>query len=221
MYRRIVTSALAAVTLSVAAVGFAAPASATQTENLADCNASLNGAQINVTAGQDLLIRFTTCTTSSATLRIGTTSNPSTSTAVIGGAEFRVQGSPNPNPVPWTIEGFGQGSVGSPLPVGSYTVFFTSPNNLQASFAVTVASPAPDPAPASSGSGPASVIQQFGKPATGSCDANQPEGLDWAGVPAGGWAESWAEWMNGGAGGAVCTRTLVHRSGALGWRVLT
>jgi hypothetical protein len=69
-------------------------------------------------------------------------------------------------------------------------------------------------------SGPGPIFQQFGKPSAGTCDAAASESLNWSGVTGGGWGESWAEWMNGGLGGAVCTRTLVY-SNALGkWVVV-
>ena len=69
----------------------------------------------------------------------------------------------------------------------------------------------------SSSNTPAPATQQFGKPASGTCDAAQPAGLDWAGVPSGGWANSWAEWMNSGTGGFVCTRTLVYSTALTTW----
>jgi hypothetical protein len=72
----------------------------------------------------------------------------------------------------------------------------------------------------SEGSGPAPILQQFGKPATGTCDATQPEMLNIGGAESGGWSNSWAEWMNGGSGGAVCTRTLIY-SNALGHWVVS
>lgn len=65
----------------------------------------------------------------------------------------------------------------------------------------------------SSGVGPDPVLQQFGKPATGTCDEAQPEGLNWAGVSSGGWGVTWSEWVNGRQGGYVCSRWLVYRSG--------
>ena len=65
-------------------------------------------------------------------------------------------------------------------------------------------------------SGPTSILQQFAKPATGTCDAAQPEGLNWAGVASGGWGESWAQWANGGRGGTVCTRMLEYVNS---WRI--
>ena len=65
-------------------------------------------------------------------------------------------------------------------------------------------------------SGPTSILQQFARPATGTCDAAQPEGLNWAGVASGGWSESWAQWANGGQGGTVCTRMLEYVNS---WRI--
>ncbi len=70
-----------------------------------------------------------------------------------------------------------------------------------------------------SASGPAPVVQQFGKPTSGSCDAAAPETLNWSGVASGGWGESWAEWMNSGNGGAVCSRTLVYSDSLGAWTV--
>jgi hypothetical protein len=72
---------------------------------------------------------------------------------------------------------------------------------------------------ASSGSAPAPIFQEFGKPGSGTCDAAQPEGLNWANVSSGGWGQSWSHWMNGGLGGAVCTRTLVYSSSLSKWIV--
>jgi hypothetical protein len=57
---------------------------------------------------------------------------------------------------------------------------------------------------------PAPHVQQFRKLAAGTCDAEAPKDLDWAGVAGGGWGESWAQWMNDGMGGEVCTRTLPY-----------
>jgi len=72
---------------------------------------------------------------------------------------------------------------------------------------------------ASSSDTPAPIVQQFGKPITGTCDAAQPDMLSIGGAESGGWSESWAEWMNGGLGGAVCTRTLVYSSALGHWVV--
>lgn len=66
---------------------------------------------------------------------------------------------------------------------------------------------------------PSPVVQQFGKPASGTCDAAAPASLNWSGVASGGWGESWAQWMNSGKGGAVCTRTLVYSTSQSRWIV--
>jgi len=75
------------------------------------------------------------------------------------------------------------------------------------------------PTSARSTSAPAPVIQQFEKPATGTCDEAQPEGLNWGGASSGGWGESWAQWMHEGQGGAVCTRTLAYNNSTASWQV--
>ncbi len=66
---------------------------------------------------------------------------------------------------------------------------------------------------------PAPVVQEFGKPAEVTCDAAAPEGLNWAGVPSGGWGVTWAQWLNEGKGGAVCSRTLAYSSNLGTWHV--
>jgi hypothetical protein len=73
---------------------------------------------------------------------------------------------------------------------------------------------------ASAGSGaPAPVVQEFGLPASGTCAAAASKDLNWAGVPSGGWSVSWGQWMNGGRGGAVCTRTLTYSTLTSAWGV--
>ena len=87
------------------------------------------------------------------------------------------------------------------------------------SWIVTVVT-APTPTSDSSSPAPPSpLIQQFGKPVAGTCDEAQPEGLNLAGVTNGGWGISWAQWMNGGTGGAVCTRTLFYSTDQSKWIV--
>jgi hypothetical protein len=63
------------------------------------------------------------------------------------------------------------------------------------------------------------ILQQFGAPTAGTCAQSQPAGLDWSDVASGGWSESWAEWVNDGWGGAVCTRTLVYSESSGTWTV--
>jgi len=88
---------------------------------------------------------------------------------------------------------------------------------IDGSFTVTYAPPGDDPG--GSAPGPAPLMQQFPRPATGTCDEAQPEGLNWSGVGSGGWGESWAQWMNDGEGGDVCTRTLIYNASASAWEV--
>jgi hypothetical protein len=66
---------------------------------------------------------------------------------------------------------------------------------------------------------PPPVLQQFGMPSSGTCDASAPIILNWGGAGSGGWGNSWAQWANGGKGGAVCTRTLVYSNSASRWIV--
>jgi len=70
-----------------------------------------------------------------------------------------------------------------------------------------------------SGPTPPPVMQQFGMPSSGTCDAAAPVMLNWGGAASGGWGNSWAQWANGGKGGAVCTRTLVYSNSASRWIV--
>ena len=64
--------------------------------------------------------------------------------------------------------------------------------------------------------GPADVIQQVGRPTSG-CENLALPLLDWAGVSSGRWKSSWAEWVNGGRGGSVCTRTLAYSTNTNAW----
>lgn len=71
----------------------------------------------------------------------------------------------------------------------------------------------------SSSGGPAEILQAFGLPASGTCATSQPANINWAGVGSGGWANSWAQWVNGGKGGPVCIRTLVYSTTQAKWIV--
>lgn len=63
---------------------------------------------------------------------------------------------------------------------------------------------------AQSADGPPEWLQQVGMPASGECTGIDDAALNRGGASAGGWGRSWAQWMNDGAGGAVCTRTLAY-----------
>jgi hypothetical protein len=51
-------------------------------------------------------------------------------------------------------------------------------------------------------------IQQVGVPPSGECIDVPSPAAHWPGFPFGGWSKSWAQWINGGTGGAVCTREI-------------
>lgn len=77
----------------------------------------------------------------------------------------------------------------------------------------------PSPSSSSTSSGPASVMQQFGLPASGNCEDGASDAMNWSGITSGAWGISWAQWMNNGAGGTVCTRTVEYDTSSAGWVV--
>jgi len=106
----------------------------------------------------------------------------------------------------------------------SHTVTITQPGQIEfwtTAFVGTIttgtSSGGSSSSSSSSSSAPAPVVQQFGKPASGTCEDAAPATLNWGGASSGGWSESWAQWMNGGRGGAVCTRSLVYSSSSGRW----
>ena len=126
---------------------------------------------------------------------------------------------------------------GTGVATGTYTVSGTSGGSLTltrtaaqggfcasgaaGTFTFTGSTPSPSGGSSSSTSpsAPTPVFQQFGKPATGTCADAAAATLNWAGVANGGWGESWAQWMNGGKGGAVCNRALIYSLGLSKWVV--
>lgn len=67
--------------------------------------------------------------------------------------------------------------------------------------------------------GPSDVLQSVGMPASGTCAAVDDTGLDIAGVSSGGWAQGWGQWLNNGAGGVTCNRTLTYDNSSGTWVV--
>lgn len=121
-------------------------------------------------------------------------------------------------------------STGGPFPcnpctlmpggTGNYTVIGAGGNVQVGSATLSVGTAGGGGAGGGSASGvPAPVIQEFGLPVAVTCDASASKDLNWAGVASGGWAVSWGQWMNGGKGGAVCTRTLVYSTAQAKWTV--
>ncbi len=66
---------------------------------------------------------------------------------------------------------------------------------------------------------PADVQQAVGMPASGTCDAITDPALNWGDAPSGGWVSSWGQWLNDGAGGAACVRTLTYNADTALWEV--
>jgi hypothetical protein len=64
------------------------------------------------------------------------------------------------------------------------------------------------------------VEQAVGMPATGTCDAVDDAALDWSGVASGGWQAGWGQWLNDGAGGVACVRTLTYSPSSGTWSVV-
>jgi len=67
--------------------------------------------------------------------------------------------------------------------------------------------------------GPPPVLQQVPMPESGSCLNVDDARYNWGGADSGGWGQSWAQWANAGAGGPICTRTLIYNSGFGIWVV--
>lgn len=119
--------------------------------------------------------------------------------------------------------GNGLSTATSPLgATGNEIRFYASSAGVRGALLATVTATSPSgggggSSSSSAGSAPTPVVQQFGKPAVGTCDEAAPSTLNWANVSSGGWGESWSQWMNGGAGGFVCTRTLVYSTATAKW----
>ena len=95
------------------------------------------------------------------------------------------------------------GSMTAPSAVGSYTLSWSGSGGPSIPLTVTNDPIAPAPPPV-----PIIGLQQVGVPASGDCaDVPVSVGHD-QGFPIGGWSKSWANWINNGTGGAVCTRTV-------------
>jgi len=64
---------------------------------------------------------------------------------------------------------------------------------------------------------PPDISQSVGLPASSNCSAIEDKSLNWAGATSGNWTASWAAWMNGGKGGAVCNRFLRYNQNNSLW----
>lgn len=98
-------------------------------------------------------------------------------------------------------------SMTAPSAVGTYALVVFRNNSVldlgEIPLTVTNDPIAPPPPPV-----PIIGMQQVGVPASGDCaDVPVSVGHD-QGYPIGGWSKTWANWINNGTGGPVCTRTV-------------
>lgn len=202
--RRIALTAVAFI-LGASTVLLAGPAQAA--DSLLDCDAGNGTVNVTLALGATYTIensdQTATCAVSStgSTLTwvsssVGDLPNPNPTTL-----------SPSPNPPITTL------TVTGIAPGLQSLAFTTSGGTVTYNFTVTGI------AGGDSSSAPAPILQEFGRPTSGTCDAAEPADLDWGGVPSGGWANSWSQWMNDGTGGAVCTRTLVYSNNLGTWTI--
>lgn len=207
------TTSVACALSFLAATAAASPAHAASSTATATCNTS-STTNLTLYVGDQLII-----TTSGLCTRIlgadGGLGGTGTLTYVNGGNTVNypigtggTPGLDNPSTVTYT------GTV-----VGGARIEIRDSGGggvIQAWVVTVVAAPAPT-ADSSSPAAPSPIIQQLGKPALGTCDTVAPESLNWSGVASGGWGQSWAQWVNNGNGGAVCTRTLVYSTAQSRW----
>jgi len=191
------------------AVGLSVPAHAASQEAAVNCVAAATS-NISLEVGDTLTIATTTpCDRVSFVFGVGTVTF----------------GLPPGTPVPMgdieTLTSGAQVIYTATTPGTAVVVVYNSSNpglfGSDASFIITVTSGGGGAA--ASVSGPAPIVQQFGRPTSATCQAAAPANLNWSGVPGTGWGESWSQWMNNGRGGAICTRTLVYSNSLGRWIV--
>ena len=125
----------------------------------------------------------------------------------------------------------GPGTIQINLPAG----FFTAPSVIgsttfqayaiesfsaivRTNFELTVAEAATEPESDLAIVNP--LLQQVGLPGSGDCEQVDDSDLGWGTGLSGGWGKSWAQWVNGGMGGPVCTRAFVFQRGVQRWSIL-
>ena len=140
------------------------------------------------------------------------------------------------------------GAPGHPAPVGvrlditfdSSTVVTVSSGTFPATIAYTMPQDLDDPVasiywyldsffntamwtlsciPVPAGPAPIDQHQQVGAITGRPCSDVDEASLGWGQAITGGWTSSWAQWMNDGAGGAVCTRTIHYDQAHRVWAI--
>lgn len=118
---------------------------------------------------------------------------PYPNAAVVSGFDTAWQISPGGS---WTVSAVGLGATSVSIRETGTGAFHT--------IAISVV-PDPVPAPVITEH---DYIQQVGVPASGDCADVPSPTAHWPGFPFGGWSKSWAQWINDGKGGPVCTREI-------------
>jgi hypothetical protein len=234
--RHKLVAAISGIALAMVGLVTAGPASASTSVTLTNCQSALNGQTITFPSGSsNVSINFTSCAavtpaasntalTTNPNFVLSTSANPPQPGATNNAnpTDYMVAGTLNLNVnttgANASISGNKPGGPGA-IPNGAYTVYFgyftATPSSYFGSFILDIGGSGGGSSSNSSSTGPAPIFQQFGRPSAGTCNDAASPSLNWAGVPSRGWSESWAQWVNNGRGGAVCTRTLVY-SNALG-----
>ncbi len=194
---------------------------------LTDCRTDVAGRTFDVVQGDVLNVTFT----NSCVWGYGTNEYVGLTTTSPGSASFNIEAYDSASNAVAVIsrEPAGTGQVYlviTPKVSVTSTVTSTSNNFLWSqlgdsyqAFRVRVIVTQPDSQRGQVSLGNAPVVQQVGKPVTGTCSDASASALNWSGVSSGGWSESWSQWMNDGRGGAVCTRTLVYSNEQGRWIV--
>lgn len=198
---RVLGAAFLFLAASVVSAGSAQAASQAVTHN---CTSLAADTPISLTVGDTLTISSSSCT--DVWFRSGVGSVEANGGPVSVGTSVPVT-----PPVTTVYTATASGSANLMV-----YVLGASPS-VRATFLITVT----DAAASGDGglSGPRPIVQQFGKPALGSCDEVAVDSLNWPGAPSGGWGNSWAQWMNDGLGGEVCSRTLTFSNSISAWTV--
>ena len=188
---RALTILVAAGVVAVAGLGTSAPAMA-----------AVNPSIVSVTCGANCF--YPSVSAGSIVANPGSTFTVHAGTATT--ATFAIQGQSSV-----TVGPNQSASMTAPSAVGSYDFYVTVPN-AEATTVIMTLTVTNDPvAPAhADGSTPQPIVglQQVGVPASGDCaDVPASVGHD-QGFPIGGWSKTWANWINNGTGGPVCTRTV-------------
>lgn len=215
---RVVGKIFAGIALSaVAFAGLSTPAQAANQNVIVDCvtTALSTAPVINVTLapGDTLTLSGTSCNGAASYI-------PSDSITSVVFTSLTPSGAvPGPGPWVYTVRSDVAGGVyGSPTAVLLQVSLSSFPALGQYLYVTIIGSDSTPPG--TPAAGPAPVTQQVGMPASMTCSTFVDKSLNWAGVPDGGWTSSWAQWVNGGKGGAVCTRTLTYSTTQMRW-VLT